>query len=32
LIRRSWHDVLTNHLRAGHCPHCHAPIPGVWSR
>jgi pyruvate formate lyase activating enzyme len=31
LIRRSWHDVLTNHLRAGHCPHCHAPIPGVWS-
>jgi pyruvate formate lyase activating enzyme len=31
LIRRSWHDVLTNHLRAGNCPHCHTPIPGIWS-
>jgi len=31
LIRRSWHDVLTNHLRAGHCPHCNTPIPGIWS-
>jgi pyruvate formate lyase activating enzyme len=31
LIRRSWHDVLKNKLREGNCPHCHTPIPGVWS-
>ncbi len=31
LIRRSWHNVLANHLIAGRCPHCQTPIPGVWS-
>ena len=31
LIRRSWHDVLKNKLTEGKCPHCHTPIPGVWS-
>jgi len=31
LIRRSWHNVLANHLRQGNCPHCHTPIPGLWS-
>jgi len=31
LIRRSWHDVLKNNLRAGNCPRCQGPIPGVWS-
>jgi pyruvate formate lyase activating enzyme len=30
LIRRSWHDVLQNVLRAGNCPRCHTPIAGVW--
>jgi pyruvate formate lyase activating enzyme len=31
LIRRSWHEVLRNDLRAGNCPRCRTPIPGVWS-
>jgi len=31
LIRRSWHDVLQNNLRAGNCPRCRSSIPGVWS-
>lgn len=31
LIERSWHSVLENHLRAGHCPRCATPIPGHWS-
>src|SRR6516225_3782307 len=30
IILRSWHDVLTNKLREGKCPHCHTAIPGVW--
>jgi pyruvate formate lyase activating enzyme len=30
LIRRSWHEVLQNTLRAGNCPRCHTPIAGVW--
>ncbi len=30
LIRRSWHNVLANNLRAGNCPHCRASIPGVF--
>jgi pyruvate formate lyase activating enzyme len=30
LIRRSWHDVLENHLKSGNCPRCSLPIPGVW--
>jgi pyruvate formate lyase activating enzyme len=31
LIRRSWHSVLDNHLKAGKCPRCKTTIPGVWS-
>jgi pyruvate formate lyase activating enzyme len=31
LIRRSWHNVLENHLEAGNCPRCKTPIPGHWS-
>ncbi len=31
LIRRSWHDVLKNRLRDGHCPSCGLAIPGRWS-
>jgi len=31
LIRRSWHNVLENHLKAGNCPRCKTPIPGHWS-
>jgi len=30
LIRRSWHDVRENCLKAGKCPQCSTPIPGVW--
>jgi len=30
LIRRSWHTVEANHLKAGACPTCHTPIPGRW--
>jgi len=30
LIRRDWHSVRQNHLRAGNCPRCHAAIPGHW--
>ena len=30
LVRRSWHNVLENHLREGNCPRCHLPIPGYW--
>jgi len=30
LIRRSWHDVRENRLKAGKCPGCATPIPGVW--
>jgi pyruvate formate lyase activating enzyme len=31
LIRRSWHDVLDNRLRAGACPGCGFAIAGVWN-
>jgi pyruvate formate lyase activating enzyme len=31
VVVRSWHEVLHNRLRKGHCPHCHTPIPGRWS-
>jgi pyruvate formate lyase activating enzyme len=31
LIRRSWHDVLENRLKAGKCPDCSTQIPGRWS-
>jgi pyruvate formate lyase activating enzyme len=31
LIRRSWHSVTENRLRAGCCPKCGLPIAGVWS-
>jgi pyruvate formate lyase activating enzyme len=31
LIRRSWHDILENRLKAGACPACGFSIPGVWS-
>jgi pyruvate formate lyase activating enzyme len=31
LIRRSWHDVQENRLRAGHCPKCSHEIPGRWT-
>ena len=30
LIRRSWHDVLQNHLRDGACSSCGRAIPGRW--
>jgi pyruvate formate lyase activating enzyme len=30
LIRRSWHEVLANHLKNGACPRCGLAIPGVW--
>jgi pyruvate formate lyase activating enzyme len=30
LIHREGFVVLENHLRAGHCPHCDAKIPGIW--
>jgi pyruvate formate lyase activating enzyme len=32
LIRRSWHDVIENRLRDGHCSKCGAVIPGVWEK
>jgi pyruvate formate lyase activating enzyme len=31
LIERSWHNVLTNRLKAGNCPKCGLAIPGVWN-
>jgi pyruvate formate lyase activating enzyme len=31
LIRRNWHDVLRNNLKAGACPTCKTAIPGRWS-
>jgi len=31
LVRRSWHDVLKNKIKAGQCPYCQSAIPGVWS-
>jgi pyruvate formate lyase activating enzyme len=31
LVKRSWHDVQQNHLKAGHCPKCGLAIPGRWS-
>ena len=31
LVRRSWHDVLENHLKAGACPKCGLKIAGVWA-
>jgi pyruvate formate lyase activating enzyme len=30
LMRRSWHSVLEDHLRDGHCPDCGERIHGVW--
>jgi len=30
LIRRSWHDVLENHLKDGACAKCGYSIPGIW--
>jgi len=30
LIRRSWHNVLENHLKNGECASCGLAIPGVW--
>jgi len=30
LVRRSWHDVLENHMRNGSCPACGFAIAGVW--
>jgi pyruvate formate lyase activating enzyme len=32
LIRRSWDNVLENHLKNGACPSCGVVIPGVWQR
>jgi pyruvate formate lyase activating enzyme len=32
LIRRSWHDVLENHLHNGSCASCGTRIPGVWEK
>jgi len=31
LVRRSWHDVLENHIKDGACPKCGTAIPGVWT-
>lgn len=31
LIRRSWHNVLEDHIKAGECPKCGLSIPGHWS-
>src|SRR5215469_8754888 len=31
LIRRSWHDVLSNRLKNGCCLHCGLAIPGRWT-
>src|SRR5467141_2665981 len=31
LVRRSWHDVLENHIKKGSCPKCGLGIPGVWT-
>jgi pyruvate formate lyase activating enzyme len=31
VIRRSWHNVLENRLKAGKCPYCANAIPGHWS-
>lgn len=30
LIRRSWHEILENHLDGNHCP-CGEPIPGYFN-
>jgi pyruvate formate lyase activating enzyme len=32
LVRRSWHDVIENRLKAGVCPECGFQIAGVWSK
>ncbi len=31
LVRRSWHDVLENHIKNGCCPSCGFAIAGVWA-
>jgi len=31
IIRRSWHSVLADDVRDGHCKHCGAEIAGVFS-
>jgi predicted RNA-binding Zn-ribbon protein involved in translation (DUF1610 family) len=31
LIRRSWHEVLEDHLVDGHCPECGHAVPGRWA-
>jgi pyruvate formate lyase activating enzyme len=30
LVRRSWHDVMENHIKDGACPNCKFAIAGVW--
>jgi pyruvate formate lyase activating enzyme len=30
LIKRDWHDVLTNHIKDGKCPKCSTIIPGIF--
>jgi pyruvate formate lyase activating enzyme len=32
IVRRSWHDVLTNKLKAGKCAQCGASISGVFTQ
>jgi pyruvate formate lyase activating enzyme len=32
IIRRSWHEILSNDVREGKCKHCGAKIPGVFSK
>ena len=31
LVERSWHKIIKNSLREGHCPACDRAIPGVWT-
>jgi pyruvate formate lyase activating enzyme len=32
IVRRSWHDVLTNQLSDGKCRNCGTAIPGVFTQ
>jgi len=32
LIKRAGMRVVENRMQAGHCPGCHAAIPGIWTQ